>query len=110
DYSIRHQAHDRRKVEIEVEVIHDGQAATLKGEGNGPIDAFVNALERAGWKHFRILDYSQKAVSTGSAADAVTFVQIQRVEDGAPFWGASLDANVELGSLLAVVSAFNRSH
>ncbi len=110
DYSIRHQPHDRRKVEIEVEVIHQNEPFNLKGEGNGPIAAFVNALERAGWKNFRILDYSQKAVSTGSAADAVTFVQIQRVEDGQPFWGASLDPNVELGSLLAVVSAFNRAH
>lgn len=110
DYELRHDAKDRHRVEIKAEVCHAGQTVTIAGRGNGPIAAFVNAIEQAGWKDFRVLDYSQKSVATGSAAEAVTFVQIERGHDRATFWGASLDANVELGSLQAVVSAFNRSH
>ena len=52
---------------------------------------------------------SQHAIARGSAADAVSFVEIQRMEDKTSFWGASIDSNVENGGLLALVSAYNRS-
>jgi 2-isopropylmalate synthase len=110
DYSVRHTPHQMHRIAVSAEVEYEGQTTTIEGEGNGPIAAFVNAIERAGWKNFRLLDYSQKAVNRGSNAEAVTFVQIERVEDEQAVWGASLESNVELGSLLAVVSAFNRAH
>ena len=109
DYRLQRSGHQRHDVSIEADVIYNGQARTITGEGNGPIAAFVNALKQSGWKNFRLLDYSQKAVTKGSAAEAVSFVQVQRASDEKTFWGASLDANVEFGSLLAIVSAFNRA-
>jgi 2-isopropylmalate synthase len=109
DYSVTHAPGDRRSVHVTAEVVFEGTPQTIQGQGNGPIAAFVDALRVAGWKDFHLLDYSQKAVNTGSAAEAVSFVQIKRERDEKRFWGASLDANVEYGSLLAVVSAFNRA-
>lgn len=109
DYTIRHDPAAHNKVGITAEVVFDGQARTLTGDGNGPIAAFVNALERAGLKDFRLLDYSQKAIRHGSSAEAVSFVLIG-LQTGKSFWGASIHTNVEEGSLQAVVSAYNRAH
>lgn len=108
-FEVTHGARDMHNLNIAAEVVYEGTSMTIQGKGNGPIAAFVDALEKAGWKHFRLLDYSQKAVTKGSAADAVSFVLIERLSDGQRFWGSSIDANVELGSLKAVTSAYNRA-
>jgi 2-isopropylmalate synthase len=109
DYDIEHKPEDAHKVHMEAKVIHDGAARFLSGRGNGPIAAFVNALDQAGLKDFNLVNYSQHAISRGSAADAVSFVEVERTTDKYRFWGASIDSNVENGGLLALVSAFNRS-
>jgi 2-isopropylmalate synthase len=109
DYTVTHAPRDRHHLTLTAQVLFAGVEHQIKGTGNGPIAALVDALRAAGWKHFHLLDYAQKAVTKGSSAEAVSFVQIERDADGERFWGASLDANVESGSLLAVVSAFNRA-
>jgi len=108
-YDLQHDPDDFHKIAIAADVVYKGEKLKITGKGNGPIAAFVNALARAGWKDFRLLDYSQKSINKGSAADAVSFVQIQRESDKATFWGASIDTNIEVGGLKAIVSAFNRS-
>ena len=109
DYTVTHAPRERHHITVSAQVLYRGVEQQIEGQGNGPIAAFVDAMRTAGWKDFHLLDYSQKAVTKGSAAEAVSFVQIERDSDGERFWGASLDANVEFGSLLAVVSAFNRA-
>lgn len=109
DYAIDHKPDDVHKVHMDARIILDGEAMTLCGRGNGPIAAFVNALEEAKLKNFNLQNYSQHAISRGSAADAVSFVEIQRTNDQASFWGANIDSNVENSGLLALVSAYNRS-
>ena len=109
DYDIDHKPEDVHKVHMEAKVRVSGQEKVINGRGNGPIAAFVSALEEAGLKDFRLQNYSQHAISRGSAANAVSFVEIERVGDNHSFWGASIDSNVENGGLLALVSAYNRS-
>ena len=81
----------------------------IQGCGNGPINAFVHALENEQWKHFRILDYRSHAIAKGSAAESAAYVQIIREKDGATFWGAGVNTNIETAGLRAVVSAINRA-
>jgi 2-isopropylmalate synthase len=109
DYDIDHKPHDVHKVHIQANIRCQGEEKVINGGGNGPIAAFVNALEEAGLKDFNLQNYSQHAIARGSAADAVSFVEIQRSMDKFSFWGASIDSNVENGGLLALVSAYNRS-
>lgn len=109
DYDIDHKPEDVHKVHMRVQVRFEGQARSLVGRGNGPIAAFVNALDQGGIKDFKLQNYAQHAISRGSNADAVSFVEIQRISNGQVFWGASIDSNVENGGLMALVSAVNRS-
>lgn len=109
DYDIDHKPEDVHKVHMQANIVLNGQQQVIDGRGNGPIAAFVNALESAGLKDFNLLSYSQHAISRGSAADAVSFVEIQPTGSKTSFWGASIDSNVENGGLSALVSAYNRS-
>lgn len=109
-YDIEHEPDDLHKIEISADVIYKGEKQKITGRGNGPIAAFVNAIARAGWKNFSLLNYAQHSVTRGSAADAVSFIEIQRDSDRKSFWGASIDSNVEMGGLQALVSAYNRAN
>jgi 2-isopropylmalate synthase len=108
-YDLTHAKEDLHKVSIAAQVSFNGIEKEIFGKGNGPIAAFVDAINNAGWKQFRLLDYTQHAITRGSSADAVSFIQIERETDQKTFWGASVDSSVEVGGLHALVSAFNRS-
>ena len=89
--------------------VSDGAAEhAIFGEGNGPIDAFVHALN----KHFdlaiRILDYDEHAVGSGADAAAVCFVELRAAESDAVM-GAGMHRNILTASLNAITSALNRA-
>ena len=90
-------------------VFQDGAERKISGEGNGPIAAFVDALTRdAGVPAFEVVAFKQQALSAGTEASALSFIQI-RTSGGTTTWGAGVDTNIELASIKAVVSAVNRS-
>ncbi len=83
-----------------------GSELTIGGTGNGPIAAFVSALESHG-VDVRVLDYHEHALSAGGDARAAAYVECavgERV-----LWGVGLDPNIVTASLKAVVSAVNRA-
>ncbi|WP_030485452.1 2-isopropylmalate synthase [Nocardioides aequoreus] len=98
-------AGERDQLTVGVHV--DGEVRSLTGEGNGPIAAFVDALN--GLEHgfdVRVLDYAEHALSSGGDAIAAAYVECA-VGDQV-LWGVGLDANIVTASLKAVVSAVNR--
>lgn len=84
----------------------DGKTQQIEGDGNGPINAFVHALETAGLKDFKVTDYRSHAVRGGSDASAAAYVQLQH-EDGRILWGAGVDPSIEMAGLKALVTAWN---
>lgn len=97
------------EVKVEAEVRLKGEAMVFAGTGNGPISAFVDALQIKGWKDFQLLDYRQHSIGGGSKTKAAAYIQI-RHEDGSIFFGCGINSNIELAGLHALVSAVNRSH
>jgi 2-isopropylmalate synthase len=93
---------------LSVNVYVDGEVRTLEGEGNGPIAAFVDAVNGLpqGFD-VRVLDYHEHALSAGGDATAAAYVEC--AVGGAVHWGIGLDANIVTASLKAVISAVNRS-
>lgn len=96
-------------IEARARVRYKGEVRDISGFGNGPINALVNAIERAGWKQFRVRDYAQHALTGGSAANAASYVCVERLGDKKPFWGAAVDPSIEMSGLKALVSAVNRA-
>jgi 2-isopropylmalate synthase len=94
-------------------VFVDGELHTLEGTGNGPIAAFVDALNglpRGGtdqtWD-VRVLDYAEHALSAGG--DAVAAAYVECLVGDEVLWGVGIDANIVTASLKAVLSAVNRA-
>ena len=89
-------------------IIVDGITRELHGRGNGPIDAFVQALNQNDIADFKVLTYTEHALGEGAEAQAIAYIQIQ-VSSGTTFFGAATDTNIELAAVKAVLSALNRS-
>ena len=89
----------------------DGDLITLTGEGNGPIAAFVNAINELPQNFdIRVLDYAEHALSAGGDAIAAAYVECSfTLGDTLVRWGVGLDANIVTASLKAVISAVNRA-
>jgi 2-isopropylmalate synthase len=85
----------------------DGQPMIVESVGNGPIDAFVGALNRELGVDLRLLDYAEHALSSGGDAKAAAYVEC--AVDGKVLWGVGVDANIVTASLKAVISAVNRA-
>jgi 2-isopropylmalate synthase len=85
-----------------------GAECELRGCGNGPIDAFVSALDRAGIVQFDIASYAEHSLSHGADARAVSYVQIE-IPGGFTCFGAGIDTDIEQASIKAVVSALDRA-
>jgi 2-isopropylmalate synthase len=96
------------KDQLTVGVYVDGERRELHGQGNGPIAAFVDAVN--GLEHgldVRVLDYHEHALSSGGDAIAAAYVECAVGEK--VLWGVGLDANIVTASLKAVISAVNRA-
>ena len=98
---------------LTAQLLVDGRPHTVTGSGNGPLAAFVSGLRASlvdvvgPAADIDITDYSEHAVSEGSEATAVAYVETKR-SDGTIRWGVGTDASILTASLKAVVSAMNR--
>ncbi|KQX07084.1 MULTISPECIES: 2-isopropylmalate synthase [unclassified Leifsonia] len=87
--------------------LRDGEErVTIEGNGNGPVDAFLDVLRRNG-ADVRVLDYSEHALSSGGNAHAAAYVEC--VVEGVTLWGVGIDGDISTASLKAVISAVNRA-
>ncbi len=106
DYELIHGAGERGQVKCRANLLNHGEMQRIGGLGNGPINAFVHALENAGLKDFKVTDYRSHAVRGGSDASAAAYVQLQH-DDGRILWGAGVDPSIEMAGLKALVTAWN---
>ena len=90
----------------------EGVSREVRGQGNGPIDAFVRALNQGDIASFKVLSYTEHSLGEGSDAKAAAYIQIEAPIDMPPhkvFFGAAIETNTELAAIKAVLSALNRS-
>ncbi|MBR1483455.1 MAG: 2-isopropylmalate synthase [Ruminococcus sp.] len=98
----------RDYVHFKGRMLLDGTEIKLQGTGNGPIDAFFNALKAVGVDSYEFISYSQHAISQGSDSKAVSYIELRK-PDGKNIFGIGIDANVNVASVLGVLNAINRA-
>ena len=91
---------------LTVTIADGAERKLLTASGNGPLDAFVTALEQTGVR-VRILDYAEHALSEGRDAKAASYVECE--VDGQVLWGVGIDPSITTSSFKAVISAVNRA-
>ncbi|MBK5306751.1 MAG: 2-isopropylmalate synthase [Frankiaceae bacterium] len=91
---------------VEAVVRWQGETRTVRGEGNGPIAAFVHALVELE-VDARVLDYAEHATGAGEEAQAASYLEV--AVDGRVLWGCGVHPSIVTASLRAIVSAVNRA-
>ena len=98
---------DQHHTRIFAQLVVNGQHVTVKGEGNGPIDAMMSGLRNEMDVNFKVRDYHEHALTSGSEASAVAYVEAEGA-DGTTWWGVGMSSSILDASLEAVISAANR--
>lgn len=88
--------------------INGNEEVSLSGVGNGPIDAFFNAIKKVSLDKYEFISYSQHAISQGSDSKAVSYIELKK-PDGKSIFGIGIDSNVNVASVLGVLNAINRA-
>ena len=92
--------------EIEIKIKKGKETKTIKGSGNGPIDAMIDALSTNLDLDVKIADYHQHAISSGSDAKAVAYSEISYKEQSV--WGIGIHQNTVIAGLESVINGLNR--
>ncbi len=89
-------------------LLYKGQELELESEGNGPIDAFFNAIRDLPIGKFTFVDYSEHAITSGSDSQAVAYIHL-KTPDGKDAFGVGKSHNINRASLRAILCAINRA-
>jgi 2-isopropylmalate synthase len=108
DYSIFPEPRSPERRRIAATVVVNRVERRIEGVGNGPIAAFVDALQRECNIELTVVDYHEDAVSAGTDAQAAAYVQI-RGNGAGTLYGAGMDSDIVTASLKAVASAATRA-
>ncbi len=93
---------DSERLSLQIE--RDGRLESWLGQGSGPIDAMVAAIDLP----FDVLSYEEHSRGKGSAATAVSYIEIT-TRSRRTLFGAGMHHNIITASLLAILSAVNRA-
>tara|TARA_B100000427_G_scaffold175512_1_gene145978 strand:- start:273 stop:1946 length:1674 start_codon:yes stop_codon:yes gene_type:complete len=105
-YELLHNDLNDGQVCCEAKIINNGEPHEIKGSGNGPINAFVNALEKINQKEFNLKDYRSHAIKGGSDADSAAYILLEGT-NGKEAWGCGVDPSIEIAGVKALVSSLN---
>jgi len=102
DYSLERAADGQS---LSATVMDGDRRLTLQGRGNGAMSAFMNAWQAHSGEDVAVTDYNEHALTEGSDADAIAFVQMragaQRVS------AVAEDSDTVSASLKAMIGALN---
>jgi 2-isopropylmalate synthase len=102
------QDEDLSTAEVEAVILVDTKEEKICASGNGPLDAFCEALRSGLGLTFTLQSYHEHALTKGSSSKAVSYILITDGE-GREFWGAGVDTDIIIASIKALLSAMNRA-
>ena len=88
-----------------VQVVEGEKKTVVEATGNGRLDAVSNALKKHFGVQFNLTGYEQHALSSGSFAQAISYLGVETKER--IYWGAGENSDITLASVQALVSALN---
>ena len=102
-----HVAEDEGGCTVRATIADRGIVRTLRGRGNGPIDAFVRSVRAELGFDLSVRDYYEHALGSGAEAIAVAYVEIEI--GGRTLFGVGRNADIVNASLAAILSGLSRA-
>ena len=93
---------------IAVTYTDHGVEKVVVGYGNGPIDAFKQALNDKGGFDTRLTMYQEHALTMGSDSQAASYIAIVDNKTEKAAYGVGISSNINRSSFRAIFSALNR--
>jgi 2-isopropylmalate synthase len=90
---------------LQVTLTGPGGDLALSGQGNGVVDAFVQAMESVTGRHIVVVEYSEHTLGQSADAEAVCYVQLNI--DGERPCGVGRSHDIVHASLAAILSALD---
>lgn len=89
-------------------LIDDVKVNNVIGSGNGPVDAFFDAIKDIGIKNFRLVSYNEHSITSGSDSKAIAYIELEDLNRKHIF-GVGIENNINLASINGVLCAINRA-
>lgn len=107
-YKIFEEREDDNHIVVEFKGILEKHGLTkeIDGKGNGPIDAFFNALRQINFEGYTFKSYNEHAISDGADSQAVSYIQL--MHNGKSIFGVGVDSNISVASIKGILCAINR--
>jgi hypothetical protein len=111
---VTYEATGDKEVNVKATVIYQGKEQSITGCGNGPIDAYLKALNSMCSSDMKLEGYEQHEVVSAispkhsSSSEAFCSIGMKDGSFGVPQYGCGIHANTTYASLSAVTVAFNR--
>ena len=93
---------------FEGEIAVAGENKSVVGVGNGPIDAFFQALTGVGINGYEFVNYHEHAISKGSDAKGICYIELKQKNNGHIF-GVGIHSNINVAALRGIICAINRA-
>ncbi len=97
---------------VSSDLTYQGKEIISVGQGNGPIDAFVNGLNAVeALSHFgeiEIRHYEERSLDSGSQGNAIALIEITTKQSSS--YGIGIHEDIVIASFQAIASALNRLH
>ena len=101
------QSDELSEAQVEAVIYNNGKEQELKATGNGPLDAFCEALKETAGIEFTLHAYHEHALTKGSSSRAVTYIEVLDSK-GEGWWGTGVDTDIIISTVKALLSALNR--
>lgn len=86
----------------------NGAEKHVVGVGNGPIDAFFQALSGVGIDGYGFVNYHEHAISRGSDAQGICYIELKK-PDSSHIFGVGIHSNINVAALKGIICAINRA-
>lgn len=96
----------QQHVDVQVDVVVNGQTQRqhLHGKGNGPISAFIQALNLP----VDVLNYEERAIGHGANAQALAIIELNDTAAQHSTFGLGMHDNIITASFQAILACANR--
>jgi 2-isopropylmalate synthase len=105
DYQLEMKSGEREICEARIMVADN--TVDVRGQGSGPIDAFVDGLVLALNEPLNVVDYQEYALGEGKDAQAICILAIND-DKGEVYYGVGISQNTTTAAFKSIIAAINR--
>lgn len=104
DYSISNSKEGVRTIDVDLKI--NNETTSIKGQGNGPISAFADAICKDLKINLDVKHYHEHSLGDKSNARAATYIEVV-LDDKSTRWGVGIHEDVSQASFLSLISILN---